>query len=335
MTKEQVFLCHNTKDKPEVDKVRELLQQRGFSTFMDKYDFEPFKHWEKQLEVEVTRSRFAAIFVGKSGLGPWQTDEIERFIEKLSLQPQCHIGLVILPGYSEENLNELSGKWKALGQRHWVNFYQESPDPVTQLIRGILVRKNKADLTLDQELAHQKENRALRAELFRIAASKFQADAEKLYQVVKAEREKINKIEEEMDKLLYNIEEELDPPLREAVVILHKNIKGLSRKSSEFALKTLTELQREPKSKETRQQIHWFNTEIEIYLERIHSSLVTSRFNRLSEPMEHRSGFKSDIYAKALNRFKKELYNYPIDPVAYEEIKKHTDVLIKIVRSSV
>ena len=104
MVEFDVFLCHNSQEKAEVEQIRERLKQRGIYAWLDKHDFEPFRRWQDQLEEIIPRIKAAAIFIGPSGVGPWADLEMREFLIEFA-ERQIRMGLVILPGSSDEVIN--------------------------------------------------------------------------------------------------------------------------------------------------------------------------------------------------------------------------------------
>ena len=128
-----VFLCHNSNEKPQVEKIREQLKAKGIYTWLDKYDFEPFRPWQKQLEEVIPRIKAAAIFLGPSGFGPWHDLEMQGFLQEF-VKRNLRMGLVILPDCPDEVLQKVP---LFLKTSHHVDFRQSNPDPMDQLIWGI------------------------------------------------------------------------------------------------------------------------------------------------------------------------------------------------------
>ena len=188
-----VFLCHNSKDKRAVDKIRELLQSRKITCFIDKHDLEPFQFFEKPLEEAISQAKSAAIFLGRSGWGSYQLKEIDLFTKKLAEHPNYRMGLVRLPGCPDDVSIYLNGKPSAIKAYHWVDFYQEDVDPIEKLIEGILGKRNisKKNRLTRNLMADERENRKLRAELFELVANEFKEEAEIILKIVYLEREKI------------------------------------------------------------------------------------------------------------------------------------------------
>jgi hypothetical protein len=71
-----VFLSHNSKDKPAVRELAEALRARGLNVWLDEWELVPGRPWQEALEEIIETTRSSAVLVGKDGLGPWQDAEM-------------------------------------------------------------------------------------------------------------------------------------------------------------------------------------------------------------------------------------------------------------------
>lgn len=71
-----VFLSHNSKDKPTVRQLAQALQARGLQVWLDEEQLVPGRPWQEALEEIIQTTRTAAVLVGKDGLGPWEIPEM-------------------------------------------------------------------------------------------------------------------------------------------------------------------------------------------------------------------------------------------------------------------
>ena len=92
-----VFLSHNSQDKPVVEEIGEWLRSRGLRVWLDKWELRPGFPWQEGLEEGVRSSRAVAVFVGEGGLGAWQEPEMRAFIAR-SRREQVPVIPVLLPG---------------------------------------------------------------------------------------------------------------------------------------------------------------------------------------------------------------------------------------------
>jgi hypothetical protein len=74
-----VFLCHNSEDKPAVREIARKLVGEGIKPWLDVEQIPPGSSWQTELGEQIKSIKSAAVFVGNSGIGPWQNEEIQAF----------------------------------------------------------------------------------------------------------------------------------------------------------------------------------------------------------------------------------------------------------------
>ena len=126
-----VFMCHNSEDKPAVLAMNARLQDRGIKTWLDEEQLPPGRFWQDILEEQIGSVKTAAIFVGNSGIGPWQHMEIRGFLQEF-VRRKCPVIPVILQECP--NVPQLP---LFLSQLTWVDFRKKAPDPFDRLLWGI------------------------------------------------------------------------------------------------------------------------------------------------------------------------------------------------------
>jgi GTPase SAR1 family protein len=126
-----VFLCHNSADKPVVKAIGEMLKERGILPWLDEWELRPGLPWQKALEQQIKQIESVAVFVGKNGIGPWQDLEQAAFIRQF-VNRGFPVIPVILPDCDKPP--ELPVFLEGMT---WVSFAKQMPDPMEQLIWGI------------------------------------------------------------------------------------------------------------------------------------------------------------------------------------------------------
>lgn len=126
-----VFLCHHSIDKPAVKKIGEQLKEQGILPWLDEWQLRPGLPWQPLLEEQIEYIKTAAVFVGNSGIGPWQRQELDAFLRKF-VERGCPVIPVLLEGAPQEP--KLPVFLEGMG---WVDFRQKEPDPMRRLIWGI------------------------------------------------------------------------------------------------------------------------------------------------------------------------------------------------------
>ena len=71
-----VFLSHNSKDKPLVRQLNEAVEKAGLSTWLDEKDLVAGQPWVDAIEAALKSTRAVVVAIGENGLGPWETPEI-------------------------------------------------------------------------------------------------------------------------------------------------------------------------------------------------------------------------------------------------------------------
>ena len=87
-----VFLSHNSADKPVVEELAKKLQARGLNPWLDKWELVPGRPWQEGLEDIISNAHAAAVMVGGDGLGPWEIPEM-----RVCLSECVRRGLPVIP----------------------------------------------------------------------------------------------------------------------------------------------------------------------------------------------------------------------------------------------
>jgi hypothetical protein len=96
-----VFLSHNSKDKPAVRQLAEVLKGRGLRVWLDEWELVPGRPWQEALEQIIQTANSAAVLVGKDGLGPWEIPEMRACLTQF-VNRKLPVIPVLLPGTAAE-----------------------------------------------------------------------------------------------------------------------------------------------------------------------------------------------------------------------------------------
>lgn len=129
-----VFLCHNSADKPHVRKLYGGLTRRGLRPWLDEKHLRPGFPWQDQLQTVIPKIRAAVVTVGRNGKGPWQQMELREFLVEFTRRA-CPVIPVILR--DARKVPELPVFLRSF---QWVDFRKANPDPWKNLIWGITGR---------------------------------------------------------------------------------------------------------------------------------------------------------------------------------------------------
>ena len=135
MSEFDVFLCHNSQDKPEVKKIARQLQQEGLKPWLDEWELPPGSSWQELLEEQIEDIKTAAVFVGSSGFGPWQKREMRAFLSEF-VDRGCPVIPVLL-----ENAPQKPKLPIFLRAMTWVDFRRRESNPMKRLVWGVTGNK--------------------------------------------------------------------------------------------------------------------------------------------------------------------------------------------------
>ena len=117
-----VFLCHNSADKPAVKLLGQRLKDRGILPWLDEWELPPGQPWQPLLEKQIQSIASAAVFFGPAGISPWHQQEMRGFISEF-VQRSAPVIPVLLAGASGEPEVPLF-----MRQLTWVDFRRTDPD---------------------------------------------------------------------------------------------------------------------------------------------------------------------------------------------------------------
>jgi hypothetical protein len=125
-----VFLCHNSEDKPLVREISANLERLGVRTWLDNSALRPGDPWPELLEFQVQSVKSAAVFLGPHGVGKWQRVEINALLDEF-VHRRCRIVPVLLPGTSDSVIPIF------LRQFNWVDLRITGPEGMSNLASAI------------------------------------------------------------------------------------------------------------------------------------------------------------------------------------------------------
>jgi tetratricopeptide (TPR) repeat protein len=96
-----VFLSHNSRDKPVVRELWGKLRESGLRPWLDEEELPPGRSWQQGLNEIIRTVPAAAVLVGGDGLGPWEVPELEACLAQL-VKRGVPVIPVLLPGAPRE-----------------------------------------------------------------------------------------------------------------------------------------------------------------------------------------------------------------------------------------
>jgi hypothetical protein len=131
--KHDVFLAHNSDDKPEIEIICFKLRQKGLNPWLDKEQIPPGRWFQDVIQDTIKKISSAAIFISEKGLGRWQVVELRSFISQC-VERKIPVIPVLLPG-----VDKIPDEFVFLKEFSWVKFKNDinDEDSLDNLIWGI------------------------------------------------------------------------------------------------------------------------------------------------------------------------------------------------------
>ena len=118
-----VFLSHNNAEKEAVETLaRRLEDEAGLRPFLDKWHLVPGNPWQEELEQALSHSRTCAVFIGSSGIGPWENEEMRSALDTRVKHEKFRVVPVLLPGAT---IPERGALPRFLSRLTWVDFRKQ------------------------------------------------------------------------------------------------------------------------------------------------------------------------------------------------------------------
>ncbi len=172
-----VFLAHNSRDKPMVRQFARALEERGLRPWLDENELIPGRSWQESLEEAVSGVRSIAVFIGSDGLGPWQELELEAILREavgggVPVIPVLLPGAPAIPqlpiflrnrtwvdlrnGLSKESIDRL--QWGITGERPVVGAVERNVKPIDLFLCFLNDDRRRV-----QEVAKQLDHNGIRS----------------------------------------------------------------------------------------------------------------------------------------------------------------------------
>ncbi len=114
------FLSHNSADKTAVEELARRLKQEGIEPWLDKWNLVPGEPWQPKMERALAACDTCTVFIGPSGMGPWQHEEMRAAIDRqVSERSGYRVIPVLLPGAGRPERSKLPAFLTARG---WAEF---------------------------------------------------------------------------------------------------------------------------------------------------------------------------------------------------------------------
>ena len=132
-----VFLSHNSRDKPAVERIAVLLKESGLEPWLDRWFLLGGDRWQQGIGEALRASAACAVFYGAHGLGDWQQPELDVAQDRATKEADFRLVPVLLPGAPEQFEPTMLPPF--LSMLMWVDLRQGVEDParLAELIAAI------------------------------------------------------------------------------------------------------------------------------------------------------------------------------------------------------
>ena len=138
-----VFLCHNSADKPAVREIgMRLRKEFDLFAWLDEWELRPGMPYQKSISERMKTIRSIAVIIGRKGVGPWQEKEVDRGLRE-AVKRACPVIPVILKECETDP--KLPDYLEELEGLTWVDFRKDTPDPWRRLVWGITGERMEGD----------------------------------------------------------------------------------------------------------------------------------------------------------------------------------------------
>jgi len=130
-----VFLAHNSADKPHVRIIANKLKEQGLTTWIDEEQILAGELFQDGIQRAISESKSAAIFIGSTGLGKWQKLELQALISQFAKK-----GMPVIPVLLPD-VDKIPDDLLFLQQFNWVEFVHINDNfAIYKLVQGIKSR---------------------------------------------------------------------------------------------------------------------------------------------------------------------------------------------------
>ena len=120
MSRYDVFFSHNHADKPAVEALAlRLRDEKQLNVWLDSWYLVAGEAWQDAIEEALDESQTVAVFLGASGIGPWENEEMRSALEERVRNKTRRVLPILLPGAPDPRVRPLP---RFLRRLTWIDF---------------------------------------------------------------------------------------------------------------------------------------------------------------------------------------------------------------------
>ena len=113
MERFDIFLSHNSRDKPAVEEIARQLKASNLNPWLDKWQLVPGERWQSALERGLQECPACGVFIGPSGIGDWAREELDAAQNRAAKEPGYRLIPILLPGCQSRSVSTRSRRFSA------------------------------------------------------------------------------------------------------------------------------------------------------------------------------------------------------------------------------
>ena len=121
------FLSYNSQDRLAVEELARRLRDQRLELYLEEWELAPGREFQPALAEGLRDSKTCVVFLGPSGLGPWQKQELQVAIDKRARDEAFHVIPVLLPGAERPRRGDVA-HLEFLINASWVEFLKTLDD---------------------------------------------------------------------------------------------------------------------------------------------------------------------------------------------------------------
>ena len=132
------FLSYNSQDRPAVRQIEERLKREKLNPYLEASELLGGRQFLPELGRALDNSKTCVVFLGPSGLGPWQREELTVALDTRVRDKDFHVIPVLLPGADRTRRGDVP-YLKFLQTASWIEFLKTVDDELAfrNLVAGI------------------------------------------------------------------------------------------------------------------------------------------------------------------------------------------------------
>ena len=134
-----VYVSYAKSDRPAATELARRLKSEGIEPWHDELNLRPGDDWRRAIETVLNEVASVAVFLGPSGLGPWQGPEVDQLLSRYEASGRPRLIPVLLPGADPRELPKRMVRLKRVEFQSTL----DNPEAIRRLVQGI--RGEEAD----------------------------------------------------------------------------------------------------------------------------------------------------------------------------------------------